>query len=383
MQYQFELGPIRPPSEARSLLLRITRNCPWNKCEFCSSYKGTRFEIRTVEEVKEDIRIAQKIATDIKELSKNTGYDSEINREFMVSVFRRSQYYTSEHYTHIAWWLFMGGKTVFIQDANSLVMNIDDLDEILQFIKETFPSVERITTYARAKTVSKIETQNLMRLHDAGLSRIHIGLETGYDPLLVFINKGVTAQEHVDAGIKVKKAGISLSEYVILGLGGKKWSQEHALATAEVLNKINPDFIRMRTLALAPRMAMYQKLQSGEFEMLLEDEIIEEEKLFIEELNGITSHVASDHVLNLLEEVEGKLPEDKLKMLETIDQYLTMPHEMRLNFKIGKREGLYRRLSDQLNNTLYETVERRIQVFKESDPKHVENLLLASRGGFI
>ena len=212
----------------------------------------------------------------------------------------------------------------------------------MRYLKETFPSIDRITTYARAKTVAKKTVEELQDLYRAGLSRIHIGLETGYNPLLEYMKKGVTAHEHIEAGRKVKASGISLSVYVILGLGGKKMWREHATETAKVLNQINPDFIRVRTLKVLKIMPLYQKIEKGEFALLSDDEIVHEERLLIENLNGITSTFASDHILNLLEEVEGKLPEEKGKMLAMIDRYLALSSEEKANFRLGRRTGVYR-----------------------------------------
>jgi histone acetyltransferase (RNA polymerase elongator complex component) len=140
-------------------------------------------------------------------------------------------------------------------------------------------------------------------------------METGYDPLLQYMKKGVTAKEQVQAGKMVVQSGISLSEYVMPGLGGKRWSREHATETARVLNEINPDFIRLRSLYVRRNMPPYSKVESGAFVRLSDDEVASEIKLFISNLNGIQSTVVSDHILNLLEEVQGKLPEDRERIL--------------------------------------------------------------------
>ena len=122
--------------------------------------------------------------------------------------------------------------------------------------------------------------------------------------------------------------------------------REHAIDTAEVLNRINPDFIRVRTLKVLKTMALYRKIEAGEFVLQNDDEIVVEERLLVESLNGIGSSFASDHILNLLEEVEGKLPEEKGKMLAVIDRYLALPKEERDRFRLGRRAGLYRSLND-------------------------------------
>ncbi|MGB9887255.1 MAG: radical SAM protein [Moorellales bacterium] len=340
-----EWGPIRPPSEATSLYLRLTRNCPWNRCRFCHIYKGQRFSRRTVEEIKQDIREARHLADRIKELSWAYGYAGEVTPE----VVQMAAYRLGEQAGHLAFWLYHGGKTVFLQDANSLVMSTDDLVEVLTFLRENFPQVERITTYARAKTLAKKPVEDLVRLREAGLSRVHVGLETGYDPLLEYVQKGVTAAEQIEGGRRAKAAGLELSEYVMPGLGGRAWWREHALGTAEVLNAINPDFIRFRTLALIPSMPLYDDLASGRFELPTEDEMVRELRLLIEHLEGISSFVVSDHSLNLLMELEGRLPEAKPGLLATIDRYLALPDEERQHFRLGRRLGIYRCLDDRLD----------------------------------
>lgn len=380
--FRFEQGPIRPPSEASSLLLRITRNCPWNRCEFCHTYKGQRFERRTVEEVRRDIDSMKEAASEVKALSWQLGLGGEVNPILLHYLFQGppSQDYALQS---IALWLYHGGKNVFLQDADSLILKTDQIVEILKYLKQTFPSIERITTYARAKTISKKSVEELKSLAEAGLSRIHIGLETGYDPLLQYVKKGVSAHEHIEAGRKVKAAGLSLSEYVILGLGGKKMWREHPIETAKVLNQINPDFIRVRTLKVLKSMPLYQKIESGDFVLLREDEIIEEERLLIENLNGITSTFVSDHILNLLEEVEGKLPEEKGKMLAIIDRYLTLPEEERKRYRLGRRLGLFRSLNDLTNIELREEVEKVFQEIHSQSSKDFDQFVSSLMESFL
>ncbi len=341
--YKFEQGPIRPPSEARSLLIRFTRNCPWNRCLFCPVYKGKKFSFRPIEDIKNDIQIARDIADEVKSISWQLGLRGEVTDEVISYIFGRPY---SSSFRNVAMWLYYGEGSVFIQDANSLVMKTEDMVEALQFLTDKFPDIKRITSYARAKTIAKKDLSELIELRKAGLSRIHIGLESGYDPVLKFVKKGVTAQEHIEAGKKVVEAGITLSEYVMPGLGGKRWWKEHAVQSAKVLNEINPHFIRLRSLRIPRRVPLYEKLQSGEFEPLSDDEIAREIRLFIERLDGITSTLTSDHIMNLLEEVEGTFPNDKEKMLAIIDEYLSLPDEERLLYRFGRRGGIYRSLSD-------------------------------------
>lgn len=368
----FELGPIRPPSEAQSLLIRVTRNCPWNKCEFCHTYKGEVFSFRTVDEIKKDIDRIKNIVDEIRDLSWSLGYAGEVNRDVLQALFRRRGSY-HHAYQSVVNWLYFGGTQVFLQDANSLIVKTNDLVAILKYLKEKLPSVQRITSYARAKTVAQKTMAELKELHAARLARIHIGLETGYDPLLAYMKKGVTAEEHIRAGRNVVESGISLSEYVMPGLGGTKWWREHALATAHVLNQINPDFIRLRTLYVRADMPLHKKVESGEFVLLTDDQVVKEIKLFLENLQGIESTVVSDHILNLLEEVQGQLPAAQEKMINLIDQYLSLAEEERLAFRLGRRLGYYRLLSDLQDQNLRARLAPMIkEIQKAADPQAAE-----------
>ena len=283
----------------------------------------------------------------------------------------------------MALWLYSDGRNVFLQDGDNLTLRTSELVEILKYLKKAFPPIERITTYARAKTVSKKTVEDLQDLRLAGLSRIHIGLETGYDPLLQYIKKGVTAQEHIEAGRRVKESGISLSEYVILGLGGKGMWREHAMETAKVLNQINPDFIRVRILKVLKMMLLCQKIEKGEFILMSDNEMIEEERLLIENLEGITSAFVSDHIINLLQEVEGKLPEEKEKMLNLIDRYLSLPKEEKDNFRLGRRMGVYQSVEDLSKPELRNQVEGVLQQIEGERPGGVEKVLSELTESFI
>ncbi|MDX9871449.1 MAG: radical SAM protein [Clostridia bacterium] len=302
-----ETGPIRPPSEAGSLLVRVTRNCPWNQCRFCGLFKGEKFSVRPVEHVLKDI-------------------------DYMKEHYDRTQV-----------------RSVFLQDANSLVMKPDDLAEILRYIKASFPHVERITSYARSHTVARISDENLKMLAGAGLNRIHIGMETASDTVLQLVQKGVDKATHIAAGQKVKRAGMELSEYYMPGLGGREYLEESALETADAMNHINPDFIRIRSLAIPDDVPLSEDYQAGIFTRTNDTAMVEELLLFIENLKGITSTVKSDHILNLLPEVEGLLPQDQDKMLDALKWYLDLSEEEQILFRIGRRTGVMNDSRDLLH----------------------------------
>jgi len=378
MEYSFDIGPIRPPSEAYSLLIRATINCPWNRCKFCHTYKGERFQLRPVEEIKQDIKTAKAIQDNIIELSWKSGYGGRV-KEVAGMVLNNL---SNEAFRNVALWLYAGGKSAFLQDANTLIMKTDDLADVITFLKETLPSIDRVTSYARSKTAAKKKPEELKKLHEAGLSRLHIGLESGYDPLLQFMDKGVTAADHIKGGRNVVESGISLCEYVVLGLGGKKMWREHAIQTARVLNEIDPAFIRVRTMTINNRMPLYNELESSNFVRSTDEEIVEEEKLLIEHLECDSNYV-SDHITNLLQEIEGKLPQDKGKMLAIIDRFQSLTPEERDNFIIGRRACMYTRLDDLDDTNKRQIVERVINRLGQGSEHVDDETIYSLMEGFI
>jgi hypothetical protein len=340
----FEQGPIRPPNEARSLLLRLTRNCPWNQCLFCPVYKKRKFSLRTVEEIKADISAARDIADEIKAVSWKLGYSGIVNDHVIKHIFSSSRH--DDAYRSIAAWLYFRTDACFLQDADNLIMKTADLVEVFSHLKEKFPEISRITTYSRSRTIVRKSVESLKKIREAGLDRVHIGLESGSDAVLKMMKKGVTAAQHIEAGRRLLEAGMELSEYVMPGLGGQALWKDHAVETAKVLNRINPHFIRLRSLRVPRRVPLYQNLADGTFTMQSDDMVVEEIRLFIEGLDQITSTVTSDHIMNLLEEVSGVLPDDKEKMLEVISVYQGLSEEDRLVYRLGRRMGVFRSTSD-------------------------------------
>ena len=366
MNFVFEQGPIRPPSEAKSLLIRVTRNCPWNKCAFCHTYQGAKFGIRKVAEVKDDILKMKEIATRIEEISWRLGQEGRVNDPVVSYVYQHDGPF-DDSYRSVAAWLYYGGTSVFLQDADSIIVKTNDLVEMISFVKEQFPKVDRITSYCRSKTAARKSVDELKKLKEAGLSRIHVGMESGYDPVLDFIKKGVTAAEHIEGGKRIVEAGISLSEYVIPGLGGKQWSREHAIETAMVLNQINPDFIRLRSLQVRRNTELYRLREESGFIKLDDEDVVREIRLFIEHLDGIESRIVSDHILNLLEELEGKLPEEKEKLLGIIDRYFHMSQDERIIYRLGRRKGVYRKLDDLSDKRVYAMLKTLVDQYKSDD----------------
>jgi hypothetical protein len=354
-QYQFEQGPIRPPSEAYSLLVRVTRNCPWNRCTFCPVYKGTRFSIRPVEHVNRDIDAVYKY---VEALRENIDESGRIDRTALNQIVATIEPGDQPAFHAAFNWLAGGATSVFIQDANSLVIKPADLVDILTHLKTCFPWVERVTSYARAHTLARIADDDLKAIGDAGLNRIHTGLESGSDKVLEMVKKGATKETQIKAGQKVKRAGIELSEYYMPGLGGRTLLEEHALETADALNQIDPDFIRLRTLAIPSRIPLFEEVQAGRFEKCTDVMVAKEILTFIENLDGITSVVKSDHILNLFGDLEGTLPHDKEQMLTILRTFLAIDPERQRLYQIGRRIAVFSGLSDMENSRRLAKAER-------------------------
>jgi len=296
----FEQGVIRPPSEASSLLVRVTRNCPWNRCLFCPAYKGTTFSKRSVEEVIQDI-------------------------DAMAEAYQ-------PHSSQIT--------SAFLQDADNLLLPTEDLVAIIRHIKKRFPNITNITTYARAKSLKRKSADEYKTLKEAGLTRIHTGLESGSAAVLQLMHKGSTPEELIAAGQRVKESGVSLSEYIMPGLGGRQLSAEHAVETARVLNAIRPDHIRVRTFALHPQSPINKLVAEGQFVPMSDDEIVAEIRLLVEHLDEMHSHFhCGDFSLNLLMQVDGYLDTDKPAMLRELDAFLSLSKEQQRAYILLQRSN--------------------------------------------
>lgn len=278
---RYEGTVYRPPSEANSLLIQATIGCPHNKCSFCSMYKHSRFRIRELTEIKEDLFAAR------------------------------------QHYGEYV-------ESLFFPDGNTIIMKTAQLLEMIGYAKELFPSLKRITVYGSARFVNKKSLEDLQRLKEAGLTRIHTGMESGDDITLERIHKGTNAAEIIEAGLKLQKAGIETSEYYLVGIGGKERWREHALESARALSEFSPDFIRLRTFVPIPETPIFEDYQQGIFQLLSPHEALKEIGLLIANLNCDGSKVLSDHVSNYWN-VEGRMPDDRDIMLEGINKALTIP----------------------------------------------------------
>jgi radical SAM superfamily enzyme YgiQ (UPF0313 family) len=278
----YDFPPFRPPNEAKSALIRVTRGCPWNRCAFCAMYKQLDFEQKPFGEIKQDILTARQI--------------------------------------------FGKAKTIFLGDSDNLLHK--DLPEIVSFIRKTFPEAGRITTYARAKTILRSRKDFLEASRKAGLDRLHLGLESGDPTVLERLCKGATPEQMIKGGQKAKKAGFEVSFYLLSGAGGKDRWKQHASESARVLNAAKPDFIRLRTLTVQRGTPLDSELKSGEFTLTPPLERLQEVELFLHKLDLSDCYLASDHLTNYLwagqriiyHGVAGNLPDDKPEMLERINR---------------------------------------------------------------
>ncbi|WP_022850387.1 radical SAM protein [Limisalsivibrio acetivorans] len=324
----FEQGPIRPPSEAESLFIRVVRNCPWNACAFCPVYKGEKFSRRSFADIK----------SDIDNVNRMLPAAAVAHEEGSLRATLKTLKEADKHPFYAACnWLSGGMKSVFLQDADSLNANPELLEDVLRYLKETFETIERITAYARSRSAAK--SKHMKSFADAGLNRIHIGMETGSDKILAHMNKGCNKQHHINGVGNAKDAGMQVSLYWMPGLGGLKDSMENAAESADVINKSTPDFVRLRTAAVPPDTPLEEMAKGGEYTRPSDEAIVREIRKFIEECRSYFI-LKSDHILNLLPEIEGTMPDDKQDILESIDRFLNAPEDLRQTYIIARRLGI-------------------------------------------
>jgi len=337
----FAVGVYRPPSEggSASLLLRITENCPWNKCTFCEMYKGNPFVYRTVDAIKTDIDTVKVMVEEIQEVSRKIGQEGRINRE-VLQAFLSVDPYLNENpcFSTVFGWIYSGGKTAFLQDANSMIMRPLEFIEVLKHLRKTLNTLTRVTSYTRSKTLAQRKVEELIAIREAGLDRIHVGLETGDDELLKIVRKGVTSAEQIEGGKKAVAAGFQLSEYWMPDLGGRERWRQHAENTARVLNEINPHYIRSRPFVPRQGTEIFEDYEQGRLHISSPHERLQELHVMIENLQ-VTSRVCFDHNMNSWSNKNGgllfsqsyegyKFPEEKQIVLDLIHEGLSI-HESR------------------------------------------------------
>lgn len=275
---RYEGNVFRPPSEARSYILQCTIGCTHNRCTFCAMYKDKKFQVRSLEDIKTDIRMAKQYYGDVEK--------------------------------------------VFLADGDAIAMETNDLLEILETLYQSFPSLKHVGVYASPDVVLHKDISELTALKAAGLTIAYLGVETGDEELLKDIRKGVTYDEMVEAGRRLRRAGMQLSVTVLLGLAGRTpQAVDHAKNTAKILNEMNPEYIGALVLMVVPRTELYRRMQRGEFELPGPFEILDEMRIMIEHLEVQGSEFRSNHASNYLP-IKGRLPDDKQKILDLINDII-------------------------------------------------------------
>jgi len=275
---------IRPPVEAYSVLIAVTGGCSWNKCKFCGTYKGMYgttqdYAIRSLEDVKKDIDQAAKY---------------------------------NYH-----------GFPVFLAGGNPTSTPTEYLAEIIKYVRVKLKDVPRVSCYSKALDVLRKSDEELMTLANAGLNIVYMGLESGSNKVLRLMKKGTNAESFIKAGKRLLSAGIDLSLYIILGLGGQKLSEEHVKETARVLTEINPTIFRFRTLTVSPSIPLWEDYKSGEFTLINPIDNVKEERDIIANLGeNVTSQVFNDHMNNYLDIESTNIKEDREMFIKTFDSYI-------------------------------------------------------------
>jgi len=288
---KYEGVVYRPPSEAYSLIVQVTIGCSHNGCSFCGMFKEKKFRIRDLNDIMEDLEQAK---LDYGVVDK-----------------------------------------VFLADGDALVLETNKLKSILIKIRELFPSCERVGIYATPGDILRKSLEELRELKASGIGIVYLGVESGSNEILKNINKGVTAQEMIMAGQKVKESGIKLSTTMISGIGGRSKIKEHAMESAKVISAINPDYVGLLTLMLESGTPIYEEVQKGVFLMLTPEEIMYETREFLQNVEVTNCIFRSNHASNYMA-LSGTLPKDKKQLLEDIDLALSG------QYKYKKEE--YRRL---------------------------------------
>ena len=282
MRYEGDI--YRPPGEWKSYLLQATVGCSNNTCTFCSMYRDKRFHIRPMADILEDIRMAK-------------AYYGDVRR-------------------------------VFLCDGDAIIMPTRDLITILDTLYDTFPSLEKVTTYAGPRSTLAKTPEELKRLREHGLARAYLGVETGSDDLLRQIKKGVGAQQMLEAGVRLREAGMDLWVMILLGLGGQEGSEQHILDTAAMMNEMRPRHLSALTLTLCPGTELYADYRAGKFQPITPVDSLREARLLVEKLEVDPLHFTCDHASNYVP-LKGSLPEDREDFLARLDRALESGDGMR------------------------------------------------------
>ncbi len=280
----------RPPSEAHSLIVQCTLGCSHNRCAFCIMYKAKDFSINPVEQVLDDLAEAR-------------AYYPRIER-------------------------------VFLADGDALILPMDYLLTVLDFIHDNFPECERVSAYASTKALMRKSDAELRALREHGLELVYIGLETGLEELLKKYDKGVTVEETVEHSLRAKAAGMAVSITAINGMGGREQSEEHAVATAAALSRVKADYVAMLTLRVYSGTPLYDWIERGELTMLSPQELAAENRIILQHIDSDGSVFRSNHASNYLP-LKGTLNRDREALIEQIDKALAGEVRFRRAVELG------------------------------------------------
>ncbi len=279
---EYEGIVYRPPSEAYSLIIQVTIGCNHNKCSFCSMYKNKKFKVRNLEDIYKDLYEARKMYNKV--------------------------------------------ERIFLADGDALVLGMEKLTEILLKIKKLFPECERVSAYATPKDILRKSQEELRKLKELGIGILYMGIESGNDEVLQEIQKGVTSEEIIKAGKKIKISGIKLSVTLISGISGKHKWKENALDSAKVLSAIDPDYIGILTLLVELGTKIHEDINSGKFQLLNQEEVMLETLELVKNVNATNCIFRSNHASNYIS-LRGTLPKDKEKIVSLIQDVLNGKYE--------------------------------------------------------
>ncbi len=286
----YEEPLFRPPAEAYSLIFQVTIGCSWNKCAFCEMYSTKKFRIKNDQQIIEEIKYASK--------------------------------------------LYPETRKIFLADGNAMVLSFNKLKTIINCIKEFFPKINRISTYALPNDIISKTDNELKELKELGLSLIYVGIESGDDFILNINNKSETFKSTVMGLLKAKNAGIKSSVMILSGLGGQKHSYQHAINSAKLINEVQPEFLSTLVLSYPFKVDHYKKRLNYEFTPLNINELLVEQKLFIEALELNSTIFRSDHASNYLT-LKGILNKDKGNILQIIQSKIDNPINLREEWMRG------------------------------------------------
>jgi radical SAM superfamily enzyme YgiQ (UPF0313 family) len=370
----FEQGPIRPPSEARSLIVRVIRNCTWNRCTFCPVYKGAKSSLRPVEDVLADVDAMAEAA--------------EVLRERGIAAIRDGS--VPQEAYQVALFLGDGARTCFLQDADPCAVRPEKLAAVIRRVRERFPTIDRVTTYGRASTLARRAPADLALLREAGLTRVHLGLESGADEVLMAIDKGCTSGDLIGAGQKAMAAGLELCFYLMPGMGGRADAAAHVAGSARVIREVaqaapadNPLVVRLRTAAVVPSTPLGARAAAGEFDLPDDVEVAQELRDLLEQVGEARFELRSDHMLNLLQELDGSLPRDRERLIALLDDYLGWSRADQAAFAVGVRLGVFRRLADYDDAGRRQALDAHFESYEQPSPDELLQAASALRSRFI